>query len=98
MFNVVGPWPSDCDEIESIICYSSNLDSIINQKIHVNPRAHIIEVITETFNYRVKVWRIKQNQKPNIIFSNGFRYIKWDSNNIENFDEAIETLRSNGYY
>jgi hypothetical protein len=35
---------------------------------------------------------------PNIIFSNGIRYMKWDNNNIENFDEAIETLKRNGYY
>jgi hypothetical protein len=58
----------------------------------------VIEIVTEPFNYRVKVWRIKQNQKPNIIISNGLRYIKWDENNIENFDLAIQTLRTNRYY
>ncbi len=98
IFNIMGPWPSDCDEIESIVCYSSNLDSVVNQKIHDNPKRHVIEIVTEPFNYRVKVWRIKDNQKPNIIFSNGNRYIKWDANNIENFDSAIETLRNNRYY
>jgi len=28
-----GPWPSDCDEIESLICYERDLDRIINDKI-----------------------------------------------------------------
>jgi hypothetical protein len=93
-----GPWPSDCDEIESFICYERDLNNTIINKINENPRRHVLEIVTEPFNYRVKVWRIKDNTKPNIIFSNGIRYIKWDINNIENFDEAIETLRRNGYY
>ncbi len=98
MFNLMGPWPCNCDEIETIVCYSSNLENIINDKIKNNPRRHVIEIVTEPFNYRVKVWRIKDNEKPNIVFSNGNRYMKWDSNNIENFDEAIETLKRNSYY
>jgi len=93
-----GPWPSDCDEIECIICYERNLDKIIIDKIKENPRRNVIEIITEPFNYRIKVWKIKDDKKPNIIISNGMRYMKWDDNNIENFDEAIETLKRNGYY
>ena len=92
------PWPSDCDEIESFICYERDLDRIINDKIRENPRRNVIEVVTEVFNYRVKVWRIKDDKKPNIIISNGIRYMKWDNNNIENFNQAIETLKHNGYF
>ncbi len=98
IFNITGPWPCNCDEIETIVCYSSNLENIINEKIKNNPKRHVIEIVTEPFNYRVKVWRIKDNEKPNIVFSNGNRYMKWDSNNIENFNEAIETLKRNSYY
>ena len=93
-----GPWPCDCDEIESFICYERDLDRIINDKIRENPRRNIIEIVTEVFNYRVKVWKIKDDKKPNIIISNGIRHMKWDNNNIEHFDTAIETLKRNGFY
>jgi hypothetical protein len=92
------PWPCDCDEIESFICYERDLDRIINEKIRENPRRNVIEIVTEVFNYRVKVWNIRDNKKPNIIISNGIRYMNWDNNNIEYFDTAIETLKRNGYF
>ena len=92
------PWPCNCDEIESFICYERDLDRIINDKIRENPRRNVIEIVTEVFNYRVKVWNIRDDKKPNVIISNGIRYMKWDNNNVENFDEAIETLKRNGYF
>ena len=93
-----GPWPSDCDEIEAFDCFEKDLERVTNEKILKDPKRNVIEIVTELFSYRVKVWRIKNNEKPNIIISNGNRFMKWDSSNVENFDEALNTLRRNGYY